>query len=305
MTRPRATTTPTMDWRSSASKACNLMPSGEIALEPEVIDSEAQFEPIRRRTDCRYCNGTVAFSSLPPPIDAVICISTRNQPDRTRRAADHFHEVGLCRDLWFYRPMPGSHVVKAIWTSHHAVATYALARGFRSVVMLEDDATFRQPWPKVVSALAAVVPQLPPDWRGLYLGHFPLQGYFVRSKVMRVRSGCTHSYLAGPLLLRWLADHEPKDPSIPIWEIVGSGLDAAFAHLPGMYALFPMVATQRFMGQHRADIDPQLTREGKRRKLTDKARYRELMLYHGMPPAEWVAALLSPIHWLTRSRWAK
>jgi len=116
---------------------------------------------------------------------------------------------------------------------------------------------------------------------------------------MRVRSGCAHSYLAGPLLLRWLAVHEPLDPAVPVCRVVGANVDAAFANLPGMYALFPMVATQRFMGAHRADIDPRFTPEGKPRKWTDKARYRELLLYHGMPPAEWIAALLSPFHWLT------
>jgi len=116
---------------------------------------------------------------------------------------------------------------------------------------------------------------------------------------MRVRSGCAHSYLAGLSLLSWLAVHEPMDPAVPVCRIVGSSVDAAFADLPGMYALFPMVATQRFMGLHRMNINPWFTPEGKHRKWADKARYRELLHYHGMPPAEWIAALLSPIHWLT------
>jgi hypothetical protein len=60
------------------TEGVQFMTSGKIVPEPALTDSEARFEPIRRRADCRYCNETIAFASLPPPVDAVICVSTQD-----------------------------------------------------------------------------------------------------------------------------------------------------------------------------------------------------------------------------------
>jgi len=90
------------------------------------------------------------------------------------------------------------------------------------------------------------------------------------------------------------------DPNVPIWRIISASIDGAFANLPG--TLFLMIATQRFMGQHRIDIHPRFTQDGKPRKLTDKARYREFVIFHCMRLAEIIAAIFSPLHWLTMKR---
>jgi hypothetical protein len=266
--------------------------------------SKAHFERIEKRADCRYCSGELPAASLLPVVDAVICISTKELPDRTRKAADHFHQIGLCRDLVFYRPPReterGSNLPRVIWASHRNVARYALSRGFRRIIILEDDATFSRPWAVSARRLTRTITKLPDDWWGLYLGHFPLQGYFVRPNIMRVRSGCSHAYLAGPQLLQWLAETIPMDPNVPVWPGISSSIDGALANLPGMYALFPMMATQRFMGDHR--VDPSFTPDGKRRSLTDKERYRPFVLFHCMRIAEIAVALLSPVHWLTMRR---
>jgi hypothetical protein len=262
--------------------------------------TRSYFEPIEERADCDYCKGRRAVPPLAPDIDGVFCISVQDLPDRTRGAADHFHNTGLCRDLVFYRPTRGDHVPRAIWASHRAVARHALACGFRRVLILEDDATFTRPWPLLASRLATTIEKLPKDWWGLYLGHWPLQGYFVHPTIMRVRSGCAHAYLAGPKLLQWLAETEPMQPDVPVWPGISSSIDGALSNLPGMYAMFPMIATQRFMGDHR--VDPRFTPDGKRRKLIDRERYRPFVIFHCMRPAEYIAALLSPIHWLTMKR---
>jgi hypothetical protein len=256
--------------------------------------SEPRFEPIEMRTDCDYCNGRLATFPLAPHIDAAFCISLQDTPERTRKAADHFHQVGLCRDVVFYRPVRGDDTPLAVWTSHRAVACRAVAQGLRRVLILEDDATLRRPWPTLAPRVAAAIAELPADWWGLYLGHWPLQGYFVRPGIMRVRSVCAHAYLAGPQLLQWLAATEPMRPDVPVWPGISSSVDGAFANLPGMYAMFPMIATQRFMGEHRPDRH--FTPDGKRRGLLEKERYGAFAIYHLMRPAELAVALLSPIH---------
>lgn len=258
------------------------------------------FEPIERRPDCDYCSGRLTAAALAPHLDAVFCISLKDMPERTRRAADHFHRVGLCRDVVFYRPRRGDNIPRAVWASHRAVASHALAQGFRRVVILEDDATFGRPWPFLARRLVAAMAKLPADWQGLYLGHWPLQGYFVRPTIMRARSACAHAYLAGPRLLQWLAATEPMSPDVPVWPGISSSVDGAFSNLPGMYALFPMIATQRFMGDHRRDRH--FTPDGKRRGLLEKERYCAFAIFHLMRPAELVAALLSPLHRWTMQR---
>ncbi len=266
---------------------------------PSAVE-DVPFEPMEPRESCDYCSGRRPSVVLAPYIDAVICISTQGLPERTRKAADHFHEIGLCRDVVFCRPPReverGGNLARVIWGSHRDVAKYALSQGFQRVIILEDDATFSQPWPRLARRLVAAMARLPDDWWGLYLGHFPLQGYFVRRDLMRVRSGCSHAYVAGPQLLQWLAETTPMDPSVPVWPGISSSIDGAFSNLPGMYALFPMMATQQFMGDHR--VDPHVLPDGKRRSLLDKERYRPFVLFRCMRPAEIVTALLSPIHWL-------
>ena len=77
------------------------------SVAPAEAGSGGFFEPIRTRFDCGYCSGRSEPSTLMPYIDAVICISTQDNPDRTRQAAEHFHQIGLCRDVVFYRPKRG------------------------------------------------------------------------------------------------------------------------------------------------------------------------------------------------------
>ncbi len=262
--------------------------------------SEPRFEQIEQRADCDYCNGRLKYVPISPHLDAVFCISLQDLPERTRKAADHFHQVGLCRDVVFYRPLRGDDTPLAVWTSHRAVACRAVGQGFQRVLILEDDATFSRPWPELAPRVAAAIAKLPADWWGLYLGHWPLQGYFVQPTIMRVRSLCTHAYLAGPQLLQWLAATEPMRPDVPVWPGISSSVDGAFANLPGMYAMFPMIATQRFMGMHRPDRH--FAPDGKRRGLLEKERYGAFAIYHLMRPAELAVALLSPIHRLVMER---
>ena len=104
---------------------------------------------------------------------------------------------------------------------------------------------FRASWARLVPRIGRALAALPADWHGLYLGHIPLQAYFVAANLMRVRSGCAHAYVASARLIKWLADKAPTDPEVVPWRAIGLSIDGAFANLPGMYALFPMAARQR------------------------------------------------------------
>jgi hypothetical protein len=199
-----------------------------------------------------------------------------------------------------YRPVRGANGSHAIWNSHRALAQHALARGCRSALMLEDDVYLQTSWARLAPRIGRALAALPADWHGLYLGHVPLQAYFVRANLMRVRSGCTHAYIASARLIKWLADKTPTDTDVVPWRAIGLSLDGAFANLPGMYALFPMAARQRFLGDFRIDahVDP----AGRRRSRGDADCWRHYFMFRGAFVAEAVAVVLSPFHRLTLER---
>jgi hypothetical protein len=246
------------------------------------------------------CTGRRLVTRLPKALDAIYCISLQEQPHRTRQAIAHFHRIGLCRHVTFYRPTRGKNADYAIWASHQAVACHALSNGQRHALVLEDDVFFRRPWCKLAPRIAQAIPYLPPSWWCFYLGHVPIQGFFVRSNIMRVRSACTHAYIAGPCLLTWLAETEPLSAEVAIWPLIGHSIDGAMANLPSMYALFPMAVRQRFLGDYR--LNTHIDACGRPRSWRDGDRWRYNFIFRGALVVEAFAALISPFHWFTLER---
>jgi hypothetical protein len=257
----------------------------------------AFFAAVPRDEQCAYCNGERRAATLAPDVQAIYCISLQEQPRRAAQAAAHLHATGLCQQVTFFRPRRGHNANYAIWESHCLVAQEAVRRGFDRVIVLEDDAFFYDAWNANVPRIKRAMESLPADWWGLYLGHVPIQAYFVRGGLLRTRSGCTHAYLANRPLLNWLATTPPMGPDVPTWPLIGQSIDSAMSSLPELYALFPMIARQRFLGDYR--VDSRVDDRGRRRTFTDVDRWRYLFIFRGARFAEAAAVVLSPIHWLT------
>lgn len=236
-------------------------------------------------------------------IEAVYCISLKEREDRAANAAKELHRSGLCRRAIFYRPIrPERGMISvAIWESHKAVTRHALSRGCRNALILEDDVTFPAPRKHAARALRAF-DALPAGWGGLFLGHWPVDGYFVARSLMKVHSGCTHAYLASAALLQQITDSTPPPKGETCHPIVGRGIDGMLACREDMYAVFPMIAVQAPFTSDNVSLH--LSRAGKKRPVTDILRYRALVIVHGMRAAELLCVLLSPVHWL-RSRLSK
>lgn len=252
--------------------------------------------------NCPFCGGGTAREDGPnwSFLDAVYCISLASRPDRAQSAAAQFHRVGLCRQVIFYRP--DRHPVKGVigsWESHRTVAIDALARGARHALIFEDDVAFRRLSARTVAAIGRAFARLPEDWLLFYLGHWPLAAWPIGLRLLRTRSGCAHAYIASARLLHWLAEH-PWERPVAKHPLVGRGVDAAFACLPGAYAFFPMVATQL------AFSSDNFTTEQKRRKknkwrlrhLVTHSRHREWLLANLMRPAEFLVLLCSPFFYV-------
>ena len=261
----------------------------------------AYFESLTREEGCDYCAGRRRAAALAPGLTAIYCISLQEEPHRTAKAAAQFHALGLCRDVLFYRPVRGGDTDRAVWDSHRAVAAHALAEGFARIRVLEDDVLFTRPRETLGRRITAALCALPSTWWGLYLGHVPIQAYFLRPNLLRVRSGCTHAYIANAPLLAWLASTAPMSPQAPMWHWIGRSIDAAMSSLPEMYAMFPMIAVQRYLGESGADA-----RFDDRRQLATSLRIgRYFFIYGGGARfAEAIAVLFSPVHRVTLE-WAR
>jgi hypothetical protein len=241
----------------------------------------------------------IAFESV---FDRAYCVALEDRPMRKAAAAKHFRDMGLSGSLTFYLPQRGRHFPRAVWTSHREMARHALKSGMKRVLILEEDANFHVGAEDLKRRLDRAVAKLPLNWWGLFLGHLPLQLYPVAWGVARTRSAAAHAYLANTPLLQWLAEAEPMDPEIPVCAI-GASIDAAFANLPEMYALVPMIATQRAFGENR--FDPKYDEKGRRRPLLDPQRYRSWALSDGLRVAELVGLASSPFHRLTLERFRR
>jgi hypothetical protein len=275
----------------------------EVPAGVSGLMEHAYFEALARDEWCDYCVGRRYAATLAPDLAAIYCISLQEQPHRTAQAAAQFHALGLCRDVLFYRPVRGCDTDRAIWESHRAVAADAIAKGFARILVLEDDVLFTRPRETLVRRITAALCALPPTWWGLYLGHVPIQAYFLRPNLLRVRSGCTHAYIANAPLLAWLASTAPMSPQAPMWHWIGRSIDAAMSSLPEMYAMFPMIAVQRYLGESSADTCfDDLRRQG---TFLEIERWRYFFIYgRGARFAEAMAVLFSPVHRLTLE-WAR
>jgi hypothetical protein len=104
-------------------------------------------------------------------------------------------------------------------------------------------------------------------------------------------------------LLAWLASTPPKSPDAPMWHWIGQSIDAAMSSLPEMYAMFPMIAVQRYLGESGAD--PPFDDQRQQDTFLDVGRWRYFFIYGaGARFAEAVAVLFSPVHWVTLE-WAR
>ena len=257
------------------------------------------FEAIAHDPSCTYCTGKTPAVKL--DVDAAYCISLIDQPHRTAYVSAHFHAIGLCQQVTFFRPKrPAFNVGEAIWTSHRTVAQHAVSQGQERVLIMEDDVAFRKPMDVLGPRINRRLATMPDDWWGLFLGHIPVQSYFVKWGLLRTRSAALHAYIANRPLLEWLSVNEPRSPDIPMWPVLDKAIDAATSSLDGMYAVFPMMALQTPMGDSR--IDRNFKTDGRRRPWRDVDRWRHLVLFRGALVAEAFAILCSPFHRLTM-RW--
>jgi hypothetical protein len=256
------------------------------AAAPAPTSAEVRLHPCPTRLDCSHCLRAAEPGFDWSFVDGVYCISLSHREDRAALAARELHRVGLCTRTLFVRTKKAGTAKRGCWEAHRAVAADARARGLRRVLVLEDDFAFsRSVSPATVARIGAALRRLPPDWLGFYLGHWALWAYPVGRRALRCSSLCTHAYVASERLLAWLVETPfERREAVARRRIGGRGLDASFAALPGMYAFFPLVASQRLVaGDHM--LAPHLRFGHPKRLLRDlfvRSQLREYAMAHAM-----------------------
>lgn len=238
-------------------------------------------------------------------VDHVYCLTLDCRPDRQQESLQQIESAGLLHKTSFVasKPSRGSKP-PAIFESHCAAARDAIRRRFTRILILEDDITFLENSYSLAKKVLSSISDLPPEWQGLYLGHFPIRAFFISPCTLRTSSGCSHAYIANQPLINWLSSLNPYEDlamgRIPLLKIVGKGIDAALACRPHMYACFPMIAVQS--PSPSSNINHRYNKKGRKRSLLDRYRYSHILIQN-MRLSQWVAAMLSPFHWATRNSW--
>jgi GR25 family glycosyltransferase involved in LPS biosynthesis len=282
--------------------AMNQLKAETIPEPGKPVPDEPVFHSCPPDPSCPYCNGSIdpAQALDWSFLDGAYCISLKSREDRATNVAAQFHRVGLCRQVLFYRPLryPGRGYIGS-WESHRAVAEHARARGYETTLILEDDVQFvRRLTPRSVQAIGRAIVGLPSDWMIFHLGHWPLWAYFVRHNVLRTSSGCAHTYIVSPHLLRWLHEHPWGTAGIEKRRLIGKALDSAYAMLPATYALFPMIATQSVSRSDNFAVTRK--KNTKLKHIITHSRHREWFLSKLMRPFEAITILLSPLFYIVQ-----
>lgn len=238
-------------------------------------------------------------------VDHAYCLTLDSRRDRQQEALQQIRSARLHHKTTFVvaKPTEGPKP-PAIFESHCAAARDAVRRGFTRILILEDDVVFHSNTHTLTQRILRSIKDLPSEWQGLFLGHFPIRAFFVSPFTLRTSSGCSHAYIANQPLVDWLSDLNPYEDlamgKIPLLKIVGQGIDAALACRPHMYACFPMVAVQS--ASCSSNINPTFDKKGHKRRWLDKYRYSHFLI-RSMRLSQWVTAILSPVHWTTRKNW--
>jgi GR25 family glycosyltransferase involved in LPS biosynthesis len=98
----------------------------------------------------------------PYPIEHIYCLNVKERKDRRKQAKKHFDKIGVDVDFFIVKKDDGN-PVRGCRTSHIAMLEQARERGYKAILILEDDCILN-------ATLDAIPQQMPDEWSMLYLG---------------------------------------------------------------------------------------------------------------------------------------
>jgi hypothetical protein len=183
-------------------------------------------------SDVRTSSLILPKSPLPEQwgwLDGIVVINVEDKDKRLVHARRELQKQGLDKCTTYVRRRRGLNFLEACYESHRAVCKYALSKGWRTMLICEDDLHFV----KDLSghALGERVRKLEPGWMRLMLGYVPISLWMGRNKSGKKGSTiATTSYVASVDYMKYM-DATPfamvidqsQSPSNPTTS--GPGLD--------------------------------------------------------------------------------
>lgn len=165
-------------------------------------------------------------------VDAVLCISLADRDDRRRLLLEEFRETGL--NIEFYLATRDKDPERGCYHSHQACAFLAAGRGWRNVLILEDDATLERVTKRQVRRINRFLKDEEPElfYLGVILGKLWLTR---RRGIARCRAKGAHAYI----LTREACE---KLIAIPY---IGEPIDVLYLRRFKGHCAFPMMCQQR------------------------------------------------------------
>jgi len=165
-------------------------------------------------------------------VDGVFCISLEEREDRRDLLRQEFADTGL--KVEFYIAKRDVEPARGCFTSHQACAALALERGYKNVLILEDDATHIGVKSSAIQSINRFLWLRQPEifYLGVTLGTMWLTWNF---NVARCRAKGTHAYV--------MSDSACK--KLLTFEYAGQPIDRLYSKNFKAYCAFPMICQQQ------------------------------------------------------------
>lgn len=176
-------------------------------------------------------------------VDAVLCISVREREDRRALLDKEFAGSGLHIE-YVLVTRDNENPERGCYNSHLRCAELALQRGYRRVLILEDDATLEFFAPRMVLRINRFLAKRNPDifYLGVNLGRLWLTW---TPGIARVRAQGGHAYILSIEACRKV---------IALGDYSGRGIDNYYSKMFAGFCCFPMISQQQPEGACASDL---------------------------------------------------
>jgi glycosyl transferase family 25 len=176
-------------------------------------------------------------------VDAVLCISVCEREDRRALLDEAFANSGLQVE-YVLVARDNENPERGCYNSHLRCAELAFQRGYRRVLILEDDATLEFFAPRVLTRINRFLAKRNPDifYLGVILGRLWLTW---TPSIARVRAQGGHAYMLSAEACRKV---------IGLGDYSGRGIDNYYSKMFAGFCCFPMISQQQTEGVCASDL---------------------------------------------------
>lgn len=143
-------------------------------------------------------------------IDEIVCINLRNRPEKRERMLQNWSKY----PIRFYTAEPDSDPFRGCRNSHIEVVKYAKSRGYKNILILEDDT--------IINKDLKDVPKFPDDWDTIYLGGLctrPIEWNCKGSGWNRGDIWCCHAYIVNNTIFDKIIEGAPNTKTIDMFMV--------------------------------------------------------------------------------------